>query len=217
MAENKKIEYLSAGELFGKLSDLRGYLKPVNGVLVGSDVASIQILEDLKKVLNAKTAKDLEQVLNKEIGTATIREIGGYANGRIEVSISKLTALLRQIEKAHLEQSNLSVEQLRDLCKKQEIAMLKQYQQSEYQKRKLNEQINDLLELLEKTMLHASEKAGVLKLKFKNNLKHAAMNLSTIISRRNNSMIDGYDPEPVNVGRLQDVSDGRKITDYYQR
>lgn len=217
MAENKKIEYLSAEQLFGKLSELRGYLRGVNGVLVGSNVGSVQILEDLKKILNAKTVKDLDKFLNKEINSVTIREIGAYKENRIVVSVAKLTALLRQIEKAHLEQSNLSIEQLRDLCKKQEIAMLKQYQQSEDQKRKLNEQITELLELLKKTMWRASEKAGLLKSKFKNNLKNAADNIATIIRWRDDSMQNGYEPDPVNVARLEDVSYGEKITDYYQR
>lgn len=217
MAENKKIEYLSAEQLFGKLSELRGYLRGVNGVLVGSNVGSVQILEDLKKILNAKTVKDLDKFLNKEINSVTIREIGAYKENRIVVSVAKLTALLRQIEKAHLEQSNLSIEQLRDLCKKQEIAMLKQYQQSEDQKRKLNEQITELLELLKKTMWRASEKAGLLRSKFKNNLKNAADNIATIIRWRDNSMQNGSEPDPVNVARLEDVSYGEKITDYYQR
>lgn len=218
MAENKKIEYLSAEQLFGKLSELRGYLRGVNGVLVGSNVGSVQILEDLKKILNAKTVKDLDKFLNKEINSVTIREIGGYKENRIVVvSVAKLTALLRQIEKAHLEQSNLSIEQLRDLCKKQEIAMLKQYQQSEDQKRKLNEQITELLELLKKTMWRASEKAGLLRSKFKNNLKNAADNIATIIRWRDNSMQNGHEPDPVNVARLEDMSYGTKITDYYQR
>ena len=215
MAENKKIEYLSAEQLFGKLSELRGYLRGVNGVLVGSNVDSVQILEDLKKILNAKTVKDLDKFLNKEINSVTIREIGAYKENRIVVSVAKLTALLRQIEKAHLEQSNLSIEQLRDLCKKQEIAMLKQYQQSEDQKRKLNEQITDLLELLEKTMWRASEKAGLLRSKFKNNLKNAADNIATIIRWRDDSMRNGHEPDPVNVARLEDVSYGTKITDYF--
>lgn len=223
MAENKKIDIMSGEKLFEEIHELQQYSKAVNGVLVGSHIRSIQILEDLKKILNAKSLKELDKVLTKEISSVTANEIGlvrpdmASRDMGPRLSIVKLTALLKEISKAYLEQSNLSVEQLRTFCKKQEIAMLKQYQQSEDQKRKLNEQITELLELLKKTMWRASEKAGLLRSKFKNNLKNAADNIATIIRWRDNSMQNGYEPDPVNVARLEDVSYGTKITDYYQR
>ncbi len=217
MAENKKIDIMSGEKLFEEIHELQQYSKAVNGVLVGSHIRSIQILEDLKKILNAKSLKELDKVLTKEISSVTADEIGlvrGDAASRIfigpRLSIVKLTALLKEISRGYLEQSNLSVEQLRAFCKGLEGSFLELHKQGEKKEKDLNYKITGLLELLSERLELAAKKAGLFKRKDKKNFERGSdVVYHMILARRRDRRDDEYMPD-IDVNKLGRVLKGEK-------
>lgn len=212
MAENKKIDIMSGEKLFEEIHELQQYSKAVNGVLVGSHIRSIQILEDLKKILNAKSLKELDKVLTKEISSVTADEIGlvrpdmASRDMGPRLSVVKLTALLKEISKAYLEQSNLSVEQLRAFCKGLEGSFLELHKQGEKKEKDLNYKITGLLELLSERLELAAKKAGLFKRKDKKNFERGSdVVYHLILDRR-----DGEYMPDIDVNKLGRVLKGEK-------
>lgn len=186
------------GPAFGEIQKLRNYSPAVNDVLVGADLTSIKMLNDLRKILGAKDSRELSHILHYEICPATEKEIG-FVRGYIPtLSIAKLTAFLEKVSTAYINQYNLDQKTLKNICKQQEQMILKQ----EAAKRELQDKIDSILEFAKIMAFNAKDKARLTARESKHRFDVVRETIGTILENRRR---DRNNPEEVDVEKLQRV------------
>ena len=185
------------------------YMTAVDNLLIGSNLESIRMMDDMKKILTAKTPENLEETLYYFISEATSKELGVARGYRTTISIAKLQNFLDSIQKAYEKQSrDMDAETLNQTIKQLEHELLNK----EAEIRKLNKTINDLLDMARDFAATVKDKARITARQTKSNFKNATDTVWTLLQRRRQ---ERENPEPVDVKKLQRVAWGAKEK-YYE-
>ncbi len=203
MAKTLIRDVTNAHDAFETVQTFKKYLPAVNGALVKADVRYIKMMRDLKRILSAKKADELSSILYYDICSETRQKLGVEIGYYVTLSVNKLMVLLQKIEREYQEQSKLTAEDLRSLCRQQEQLVLKQ--DNEIQK--LNKKINELLELTRNFAILAADKARPTARASKKNFEVAQQTIYDILKSRATNL---ENPEEIDVQKLQRVSWGKK-------
>lgn len=200
------VTYDEAFELIQNLK--KKYLPAVNNLLAGADLKTIVMLNDVKRILTAKDAAQLSQILFCSVNSATASKIGVKPGYKTTISMVKLQNFLKSIDKAYKEQiKNLDTETMRIEIKKLEQLILEQLAE----KGELNRDINDILDLTKSFTRDASKNNILTVTKSKKRFEKAADTINTILERRRSST---QTPETVDVKKLQRIYWDKK-EEYY--
>ena len=185
------------------------YLTAVNNLLVGADLKTIVMLNDVKKILTAENASRLANILLSDVNSATVSKLGIKRAYKTSISVAKLQDFLDSIDKAYKKQVvNLDKEMMKREIKKLEQLVLEQLAEKD----ELNRNINNILDLTSSFTRDASEKTRLTAMRTKNGLKRATETIKTILQRRYQNK---EKPETVDTQKLQRVYWG-KPEEYYK-
>ncbi len=205
-----KNENIMCDKAFAEIQKIKGkYMDAVNGLLIGANLESIRMLDDMKKILAAKNADRLSKILYHDISEATSKKLGVARGYNTTVSVTKLQSFLDSIQKAYEKQSKeLDIETLKQTIRQLEQELLNK----EAEKQELNKTINDLLEMAQNFSATVKNKARITARQTKRNFTEATETIWTLLKNRRQ---DRENPEAVDVKKLQKVAWGKKEK-YYE-